>query len=424
MGLFVLYLIGAHLRISFYAGSSLLVPMYPMLFSAAILTYLYRGELFAQAGPVFGLLFVFIMAQPIFSSAPGSGFSETILGRLQFLISVVSALAVIKALSHVQASRIRRLVLILWVCFIVLALLETIGLKPLFDAIRNVLYSASGRGIYESDSRDLALYGKIRTTVFASEPSFLADTLAAFYLLFFFLHPRRGSLGSWIALGAMFTISFVLSPSIKVVFYLLALIVWHFWPKDFKSFIRLLAFLALFGLVLLVLWQDLSLYVLNAVGGYSQSGSFFGRIRVAPDVGMAALRDFPLFGYGLGNDDGVYAVVAQAWQDAGAFILFPWYRELPASDLMSNGFWWQWIFLGWFGGAVFVVLMLRILGTLGVALPLRSLVCTWIIWYAGSAFVDPQSWFIVALFSIPATAHAVVRRLSEAETSEETDRDE
>ena len=42
------------------------------------------------------------------------------------------------------------------------------GLRPLSDAVRNVLYS---QGIYENDMRDVLFYKRVRPKFFASEPS-------------------------------------------------------------------------------------------------------------------------------------------------------------------------------------------------------------------------------------------------------------
>jgi len=94
----------------------------------------------------------------------------------------------------------------------------------------------------------------------------------------------------------------------------------------------------------------------------------------------------------------------QIWNDAGAFSLFPWFRNslLQAQDLMSNGFWWQWMFLGLLGGSIFTAIMLWLLRALGVAYPLRTILCCWIIWYPGSAFVDAGTWIIFAIVSLTA----------------------
>ena len=156
------------------------------------------------------------------------------------------------------------------------------------------------------------------------------------------------------------------------------------------------------NVLLLILFEPIYGLLVEAVGGYVESGSFYGRIVIGPTVGWNVLTTYPIYGYGIGNEEGLYPVIAQVWQGSGAFQLFPWYLDLPATDLMTNGFWWQWIFLGAGGGLIFTMLTLRLLSQIGVEMPLRTLVCTWIVWYSGFAFVDPLSWYVVVVFAVGA----------------------
>lgn len=407
--LFVIYLIGAHLRLSIYSGGSLLLPMYPMLLSSAMLAVLFIKPLLNRVASSFALFSILMVLQSLLSTAPQSGLS---LGLIQFLVSVISALAVIHALSILDPLRLRRVLVICWSVFVAFALVESLGLKPVFDQIREALYAGSGRFVYFAEARDLAIYGRIRVTVFASEPSFLADSLSGLMLMIFFLDPRRGGPASWMRLGMMVMVCFALSPSFKMLFYLIAVVVWQFWPQRLSHLLVLVFTLVALGALTFIFFTPLATIFMETAGGHFESGSFYGRIAVAPEVGLGALRDFPLFGYGIGNDEGVYPVVAQAWQDSGAFFLFPWYQGLPASDLMSNGFWWQWIFLGMFGVPVFVILLLRLLRLLDVQLPFRTILCCWIVWYAGFAFVDPHSWYVLVIFSVGALSFKLNGRRS------------
>ncbi|MFY0312722.1 hypothetical protein ACFMBG_22885 [Leisingera sp. D0M16] len=404
MVLFIIYLLGAHLRISLYAGGSLLLPMYPMLLSAAVITLLFNRKLLSRAGTVFAAFAGFILITPILSSAPGSGYDNTLLGILQFLVSVTAALAFIIAVSTLDQNRLRKLLIWIWITVIVLAALESAGLKPVFDQIRELIYSGSGRGVYEATQRDLSIYGRVRPTVFASEPSFLADTLMAITLMTFFLDPRRGQIASWARLGAMAALSFMLAPSFKMAFYLLAAAIWQFWPRNLKGTVTLLIGLSLAGAIAALSFDVILTIFLQTAGSHLESGSFYGRIGVAHTVGLEALYAHPLFGWGLSNQSGLYPLIAQTWQSSGAFFLFPWYQDNLAEDLMSNGFWWQLSFLGFAGTAIFILLVTMMLRQLGVVLPFRSLVCSWIVWYAGAAFVDPHSWFILVVFSVGSLA--------------------
>lgn len=402
--LLLIYLAGAHLRISLYSGSSILLPMYPMLLSAAILTVIYLNELLQSGAKLFVILAGAVLLQPVLTIAPHSGYAETLLSCIQLLVAIIAAMAVIHSTSKISAVRLRRLTIIIWGVVIVLAVLESTGLKPAFDAVRNTLFASSGRGVYDAALRDLTLYGQVRPTVFASEPSHLADTLGTLIVLTFCLDPKRGRLWSWLLMGGMLVGTYMMAPSFKLAFYLLALMVWQFWPTTRRGVIAILGIILILGLLLMNFFGPILIFFTSHLGTHADSGSFFGRIGVAPGVGMEALRLHPLVGYGVGNDLGAYNLVRQAWQSSGAFAIFPWFAspELGAQDLMSNGFWWQWIFLGGGGGLVFSIIVVRLLASIGVQYPLRSLVCTWILWYAGAAFFDPHSWFLVALFSIGA----------------------
>jgi hypothetical protein len=54
------------------------------------------------------------------------------------------------------------------------------GLRPLSDAVRNVLYR---QGVYENDMRDVLFYKRVRPKFFASEPA----SVTFCYTLFTFL---------------------------------------------------------------------------------------------------------------------------------------------------------------------------------------------------------------------------------------------
>lgn len=376
--------------------------MYLMLFSAAALALLFASNMLHRAGTSFFLLAMFILIQPVLTFAPGSDVQGTLLGSMQLIVSIISALALCTAFTFVPRSRLHRLFMRLWIVFFALALAESLGLRPVLAPIQELIYEGSGREVYAGDERDLAIYGRVRTTALASEPSFLADTLFGLALLVFMSDVAPGRRRSWLYLGGMIALSFFVSPSFKVAFYLLALLLWLYWPRTLRHIVILALGILTVVFVLLLFLGPIVTFVLNVVGGHLSSGSFYGRIGVAPIVGFNALSQYPLFGYGVGNSEGMYPVVAQAWTDSGAFILFPWYRDYSAVDLMSNGFWWQFSYLGILGGILFVVLLRRVLRDIGVVKPMRTICCVWIVWYAGAAFVDPQSWFMVGIFAVGA----------------------
>lgn len=398
---FAIYIIGAHLRLSIVSNGSTIVPMYLMLLGSALISVSFLLRLIHSAANLILLLVVVVIVQPLLASGETS-FTRSILSVGQLLSAIGSSLLFLCALSSLNKSSLRRILLSIWLVFIFLALLEVSYFKPTFDQFRSILYAGSNRFVYFSDERDLQIYGQIRATVFSSEPSFLADSLSALALMIFFLDPDRGNWRSWLGLAALVSVNFLISPSFKSLFFLLALVVWEFWPRNCKELARLaLLFVAALGLLTTALSPLIAMLLIH-FDAHLISGSFFGRLGVAHSVAFDVLKVYPFFGVGIGDRSDAYDFVVRAWQDSGAFGRFPHYANLPAEDLMSNGFWWLWIYLGGLGGIVFFCLIARLLGVVGVLTPWRSLVCSCIVWYAGSAFIDPQSWYIVIVFSIGA----------------------
>lgn len=399
--LVLVYILGSHLRLSLYSGDSILVPMYLMLLSSWALVLWFAPALWARAGIVFAVLAAFLVFQPIIGGGD-NGLFGTIRNVMQLIASIGGALGILYALAQVDSARLRRLLIVLWVVLVVLAFVERFFLKAVFDDIRLLIYSGSGRFVYFAEDRDLQIYGQIRTTAFASEPSFFSDTLSAITVMVFMLGQNLGKGRCWTTLGAMVLISFSVAPSFKVVFYLVALLFWQFWPQSLAEALRLILVLLIASIVIFLTIDVVLSFVNLFSGGHMTTGSFFGRIGSAHLVGLNALWQFPIIGFGIGNREDVYRIIVEVWHQTGAFGRFPWYGGLSPEHLLSNGFWWMWIYLGVGGGVVFLALVAAALRRIGVVTPWRSLVCASIVWYAGSAFIDPQSWYTVVVFSLGA----------------------
>lgn len=406
LALVAIYLGGFHLRLSLYSGGGvLLIPMYPMLLAGALLVLLQANRLLARVGLVMLALAAFLLIQPFMAFAPASGSLDNLMTGMQLVASVVSAAAVIYSASTLPAESLRKLFLAAWLLLMILAASETFGLQALFRSVQEALYASGNRGVYSGDVRDVALYGKVRPAAFASEPSFLADSWMSMAVLTFLLDRRRGCVGSWGRLSLMVAIGFALAPSVKLAFYLGGLFLWTLWPRTRRRKVLLLAGIPVVVTMAAAVAGDTSSGLLSKFGS-SETGSYFARITVAPYIAEQALADYPFLGYGVGNVEGLTPLISSVWQDTGGFELFPWYRGLAGEDLLSNGFWWQWLYLGLIGGIAFTVLFLLLLYNLGVESPMRVVTCTWVVWYSGYAFIDSASWFIVAVFAIPALAES------------------
>ena len=398
--LFGIYLLGAHLRLSLYSGNAILIPMYLMVISGFFVAFLSLRAIFSAMGFPILLLAMFLLLQPALSAIFGARQDISITSSIQLFVSVVIALAFLMALSKVDPVRIRRLLFFFWVSLVLLALLESLGLRPAFEVLRDILYTGSERGLYVSDLRDMEIYGSVRPTVFASEPSFLADSVYSLAILMFMLDHRRKRLTGQLRFGVMLLVCALITPSFKLVFYVFAVFLWLYWPRNARTQLFVAFTLPIIALCLWVASPVLLPIIESVAGQHSETGSFYGRVEVGPFVAAGALIISPFFGFGLGGADEVYPIISSIWINSGAFQSFPWYMDVGARELMSNGFWWQWIFLGAGGGLIFIVLLLRIMSRFSIDMPMRSLVCTWVVWYGGSAFVDPHSWYMLIIFSL------------------------
>ncbi|WP_066684864.1 hypothetical protein [Caulobacter sp. CCH9-E1] len=403
--LLVVFIIGFHTRLSIASGGSVIVPMYLCVFSGAalFLMALQRGlkRLLAPLLSVFGLIIV----TAFFASLFGGDIVALLRGAAQLSISIALATGIAVMLADESVRTDDRFFLVLWGVFLALGCIELIpGARPIFNQVSELIYSGTGRGLYASLDRDLQLYGQYRAKAFASEPSFLAATLAALNLLVLFTGRNKGRRHPVGRFLLMLAVAYLVAPSLSALFYLIAALVFVYWPRTAG-----MKFAAVTSLMLLSGLLALAPHSFDFFSAHQRSGSFFGRITAGPIVGTRAMIERPLLGYGVGDAQAVLPTISNVWSDKGAYSAFPWYASVGPTDLMSNGFWWQWIYFGIVGGALFILALLGLLRAMNIARPLSVLVSMWVVWYAGAAFVDLVSWSVFAVFAAAAIPVPSVR---------------
>jgi len=94
--------------------------------------------------------------------------SRRLLSLAQLCVALTTNYGLFLGLTSLKSRTVSRLFLSGAVLILILATLEVyFGLRPFVDAVRSVIHHQ----YYEDTARDLELYGAIRPTVFASEPS-------------------------------------------------------------------------------------------------------------------------------------------------------------------------------------------------------------------------------------------------------------
>ena len=94
--------------------------------------------------------------------------SRRLLSLAQLYVALITNYGLFLGLSSLKSRTVSRLFLSGAVLMLIVATLEVyFGLRPFVDAVRSVIH----REYYDDTTRDLELYGAVRPTVFASEPS-------------------------------------------------------------------------------------------------------------------------------------------------------------------------------------------------------------------------------------------------------------
>ena len=380
--------------------------MYLMLFPAIVFALKYWTVFASDLAIPFMSIFVFVLCQPLLALAGNQNF-EVFLSGLSYLTSIISALGIYLLMKDLPRHRLQRMYFVTWAIFIVLAILESYGLRPVFDAVRADLYADSNRGVYLSTARDISIYGRVRPTVLASEPSFLAMTLATLSFLALAFRPKPRSKNAILKYLVMIAVSYVTVNSLSLVFHLTASLLWLSWPNRAVRTTTIAAILL--SMATLLFWGS-SGGADNLPFIHTQSGSFFGRIVAGPQMAALVLAERPFFGLGLSNVDGGLRFAHEVWDLNGAWSRFPWYANGDADNLVTSGVWWQLSYFGILGEVAFIGLIFWLLRAAGVRYPSRPIALTAIIWYGSGSGVDAGSWLFVAIFALSPVVDAASER--------------
>jgi hypothetical protein len=399
------YLVGMHTRLTIYSDGKVIVPMYLCLFVGVLLLFASRELLTRGILIGLSLLLGLILCDVVSTYFIDWTLQARLRGALQLFASLLVGLGFFFALKSTERIALRRLFLTFWAVLIVVGLLENYaGLRPAMQDLVANLYGGSPRYIYDAATRDLDIYGKIRPLVFTTEPSFVAISLALATFQVFAIDLAGRPLFSLGRAVAMLVISYWVEPSLIYGFAWVVVVIWFFtqMAPAYRIATILAALLVAAVVVVALLQADGGLA--KTIIDHSRDGSFFGRVIAPTMAGLKVLTHYPFFGVGVGNEDAAYPAIFDVWSATGAFSRFPWYGELTAAGLLTNPFWWHWIYFGLVGGVLFIALLWLLLGSMGVDRRLLVLVSTAIFWASGFGYVDLVSWSVFYIFAFSSEA--------------------
>jgi hypothetical protein len=326
-------------------------------------------------------------------------------GLIQLAYSITIGYALFLTVTQATRQQIARLFLGFSLVILIGCLLEAYaGLRPVSDAVRNVLYS---KGVYENDLRDVLFYGRVRPKFFASEPASVTFCYTLFTFIWMVVSPWRWKLPVYVGLIALGLFAMpgptLLLMLLLVLPYMLFLASRRRGRLDPARFMVVACAALLFLGAFVVLAQSLFPVRLEEIRS-GNDPSFFYRVRGPALAGLQTMAHYPFAGAGLTGEpfienDVTNFYVRSAGYSAG------WQAVSPATELLINYFWLHWIYLGMVWGFIIIVALTIWLRVLGVPSPAFCWMTWAILGQASGAYVGPTCWAVLFLAGGAAILH-------------------
>ncbi|PIW26849.1 MAG: hypothetical protein COW30_12780 [Rhodospirillales bacterium CG15_BIG_FIL_POST_REV_8_21_14_020_66_15] len=403
-----LYLAGIYLGIAAHLPGGTPIPA--VVAGAAGMAMLVKHSPAIRPNEISALLTVAVLALISILLAPETGLlRERFKGLVQFGYSLAIGYGFFLAAHRLTGRWLRRYALAFAMLILFVAVLESAvpAVRAASDAFRAWAFDF---GVYSSDIRDQALYGRIRPNAFTSEPSFASFGFTMFSFVWYVLSPAGYRTPAYLCLLGLgyFVLSgpTVLLGAPLIAAYQIFLAARTGAPGQRRLDLRRSALGV--GLTALLL----ALAVAAGSIGFSErveeifSGrdpSFFSRIVAPPLVAADIVARHPVTGAGLAGWEFIDGAVRQLY--ATTPLLNQGYVFDSAAHAITNFFWLHWIFLGLLFGALVIVAMTVFLRSLGAPSPMFC----WSVWaifgQAAGGYVDPRTWTVLVLAAVVAVIH-------------------
>jgi hypothetical protein len=404
IALVVLFLLGIYLGVALQISEKVPLTCAPSGFAGMIMLWRRRDQL--DPRHLGGLLLVVTIYLCSIMSADDYAFlGKRFTGLLQLTYSLVIGYAMFVTLVHGERRQIARILLSFCIFIIVGCLLETYGgLRPLSDAVRERIYEPGV--VYDSDLRDVVLYGRIRPKLFTSEPSAVTFAYTHFSAVWLVVSTWRWKLLVYFGLIGC---ALIVLPGPTLVLMLLLTIPYMIFLAGSgtgrRSAMRTVGALAVSGMlvaVAIVVGQTFFAERLNELAS-GRDASFFYRFTGPMLVAFSMFHHHPWAGAGLTGEPSIAAEVLNVYMNSPSFQAA--WSITRIGDVLTNYFWLHWIYLGLVWGVVTVVavsIWLRMLGA-------PSVPYCWAVWLilgqASGSYVGPKTWAVLLI----AAASSVLR---------------
>jgi hypothetical protein len=383
-------LVGVHLNVHLYLSESLFIPGFVALCFAAPLLFLNRRWVKrSEVKPLLGMVGVAMLATVCVPSA-GPLFGERVKGLAQLCTSLFVAYAVLLSCRRCSTPQISRLFLGYLVAILIGCLLETYttGFRAASDRFREIAFRAY---VYDADGRDVALHGRVRPKLFASEPSYLAITFVVCLFVWHLTSTRRFK-GFWFA--AFFGIgAFLIRSPILVVALPISFLGMDRSRSATRATPRIVTYsvIAVLTLGLILAASHVLLRERILLLQERKDDSFVSRVTGPACVAARVLCHYPLFGVGVEAKEFALPIMEDVYDLLGFSI------DRLTPEHLTNYFFLLWIYFGLVGGWLLLRNLDRLRVLLGVRRP--ALLYAWLFLLAQTtgAMVGARVWTHVFL---------------------------
>ena len=404
MALVALFMVGMYTNFTVQVSAKVPFPSAPAGVAGLILLWRRRDQITPHAlACLIGVLALYLAS--IFCAPNPNLLQRRTTGLIQLTYSLIIGYALFLTVTRTNRRQFAGLFLSFALVILAGCLLEAYaGLRPVSDAVRNVLYS---QGVYENDLRDTLLYGRARPKFFASEPASVTFCYTLFTFLWMVVSPWRFKLVAYVGLVGLGLFAMpgptLLLMLLLVLPYMLFLASRRQGRLDVGRFL-LVACLAAFSVCALGVLAETAFPVRFEQAMSGNDPSFFYRVRGPAIAGVDVMKRHPFAGAGLSGEFFIEAEVTNAYMRSSGYS-GGWASVSSATELVVNYFWLHWIYFGVVWGVVLVVAVTVWLRVLGVPSPAFC----WMVWailgQASGAYVGPTCWAVLFLAGAAAVLH-------------------
>ena len=359
------FLCGLYTGIFFYFTDNLFIPF--VICGLVAPYFLIKNIHNIRLSYLSSLIFIYAitMLGMAFSPEASEQFFERFKGFVQLIYSTSVGLLLFINMQKFQPKFISKLFMWFAILILVGTTLEVYTpFKYLSDEFRHFVFRTY---IYESDIRDIVVYGLIRPKLFTSEPSHVAKFFLLSIFVWFSLSKQNWRYTIYIILNAL---GFVLIRSPIIVLCVpLAVIVEIFLRKSInlsslftkkKPVIKFSFAVLIIISILLILVSAVTILaprIREVIEG--KDGSFAGRITGPMLIAYSSVEEYPIWGVGITGKEAIYDVIIDSFFIVGR-------RESENFDAGCNFLMLFISYYGILGGSLFIVGLIALIKRLKI----------------------------------------------------------